>query len=309
MSKESQDTGNIVFFEHVNFEITDLGAAIYFYVEALGGTRDPYERTGPLITWVNFGQQQFHLLTKENNTSGEVIQGHIGLIVPSLDATLKSLQAAQKKYGNYHNFAYKFTLSDTVAHVPSHFLSSASRYIEVKGPWGNTFKIYENSDKIKYRGGLGIPYVEFLCRKGAAIKIGEFYKRFVGAPYTHGEEGGAVFSKVVVGPKQLLIFRETDEKVEPTTYHICIYIADFSGTYEKFSKNNLLFTKHKFDDKCETIEDALSYSQFRFNQIVDPDNLTDELFIMEHEVRSLCHPFYMRPLVNKTGNVGIYCKQ
>lgn len=52
---KSQDLGNVVFLEHINLEITDLGAAIVFYIEGLGFTRDPYERTGPTTTWVNAG--------------------------------------------------------------------------------------------------------------------------------------------------------------------------------------------------------------------------------------------------------------
>jgi len=39
--------------------------------------------------------------------------------------------------------------------------------------------------------------------------------------------------------------------------------------------------------------------QYRFTKIVDPDKPSEVLFEIEHEVRSLTHPMYMRPLINR----------
>jgi hypothetical protein len=39
--------------------------------------------------------------------------------------------------------------------------------------------------------------------------------------------------------------------------------------------------------------------QFRFVDIVDPKS-NKKLFSIEHEVRSMKHPLYKRPLVNRT---------
>jgi len=314
---QTQDVGNVLHLEHINLEVTDLGACTVFYMEALGLTRDPFQRVGPGTSWVNIGLSQFHIITKEGQEKGEVIDGHVGLIVPSIDDVIKSLKAAVVKYKNFHNYSYKFELEENLSSVgksiPSPFLSDISRYINVTCPWGNTFRIYENNESINYRGGLGIAYIELFCNKGTAAKIGTFYQKFLGTPPAlvgqQVENGDLAFAKVIIGPKQVLVFRETDRKVAYSTYHFCIYIADFSGTYHKFAKNNLFFTKHKFDDKCETIEQALFYSQFRFDRIVDPDNISEVLFVLEHEVRSVVHPNYLRPLVNRSGNVGIYCNQ
>jgi len=313
MSKRevSQDVGNIVLFEHVNLEITDLTRAIIFYVEAVGLTRDPFKATGPLVTWINLGYQQFHLLTREGKEKGEVILGHIGIIVPSIDHVLRSLKNADVKYKGYHDYKSNYHVVETVTSVPSPFLHDVSRYINITCPWGNTFRVYENNEKINYKGGLGLLYVEQLCKRGTAAKIGAFYHKYLGSPPTVVEttEDGVDFVSVVVGPKQVLIYKETDQPIEYSTYHFCIYIADFSGSYKKVAKDNLLYTKHKFDDKCDTLEQALQNSQFRINTIVDPDNVSDVVFAVEHEVRSLVHPAYLRPLVNKTGNVGIFCNQ
>ncbi len=39
--------------------------------------------------------------------------------------------------------------------------------------------------------------------------------------------------------------------------------------------------------------------QYRFTKIVDPDKPSEVLFEIEHEVRSLTHPMYLRPLINR----------
>ncbi len=39
-------------------------------------------------------------------------------------------------------------------------------------------------------------------------------------------------------------------------------------------------------------------NQYRFQDIIDPDN-GKVVFTIEHEVRSMRHPLYLRPLVNR----------
>jgi hypothetical protein len=64
-----------------------------------------------------------------------------------------------------------------------------------------------------------------------------------------------------------------------------IYITDFSGPYRRLLERNLV-----------SQED--NQYQYRFKDIVD---LKDgrHLFTVEHEVRSVTHPMYLRPLVNR----------
>jgi hypothetical protein len=45
------------------------------------------------------------------------------------------------------------------------------------------------------------------------------------------------------------------------------------------------------------MEDVRNY-QFRFKDIADPES-GERLFEIEHEVRSLRHPMYYRPFVNR----------
>src|SRR5215471_3418066 len=79
-----EDVGNIVLLEHVNVQVPDQAVAMMFYIMGMGFTRDPYLNIGLGNMWANVGEQQFHLPTRP----AQVIQGHIGVVVPDL-GTLK----------------------------------------------------------------------------------------------------------------------------------------------------------------------------------------------------------------------------
>ena len=68
-------------------------------------------------------------------------------------------------------------------------------------------------------------------------------------------------------------------------HHIQIYIADFSGPYEKLLTWGLI------------TEESSQY-QYRFEDIIDL-NTGKTLFKLDHEMRSLTHPLFARPLVNR----------
>src|SRR5215207_2669208 len=86
--RTTEDVGNIVKLEHVNVTMPDQRLATLYYISALGLTRDPYLMTGVDNMWVNVGESQFHLPTKEP----QVFRGCIGLVVPDLDALLARLR-------------------------------------------------------------------------------------------------------------------------------------------------------------------------------------------------------------------------
>src|SRR6266540_197769 len=81
--RTAQDIGNILSMEHVNVTIPDQQMAQTFYAAGLGLTRDPYMMVGPENMWINVGQQQFHLPTREKP---QVLRGIIGLVMPDLEA-------------------------------------------------------------------------------------------------------------------------------------------------------------------------------------------------------------------------------
>ncbi len=86
--RTTQDVGNILALEHVNVTVPDQTAALLFYVSGLGFTRDPYMMVGPENMWINVGQQQFHLPTRDP----QVVPGHIGVVVPDLEGYLSRNQ-------------------------------------------------------------------------------------------------------------------------------------------------------------------------------------------------------------------------
>jgi len=93
-------------------------------------------------------------------------------------------------------------------------------------------------------------------------------------------------ARVEVGIGQYLTFRETDNEIPLYDgHHIQIYVADFSGPYSKLLDKGL-------------ISEESDQHQYRFKDIADPET-SEILFTIEHEVRSMRHPLFMRPLVNR----------
>ena len=125
--------------------------------------------------------------------------------------------------------------------------------------------------------------------------IARFYEQIVHAPSRVEKVDGTKSARVKVGHGQELIFSETRKKLpEFDGHHIQVYVADFSGPYNRLLERGLV-----------SQED--SQYQYRFKDIVDPDN-GEHLFTIEHEVRSLTHPLYARELVNRdpTQHIGNY---
>ncbi|MBM4298062.1 MAG: hypothetical protein FJ143_10015 [Deltaproteobacteria bacterium] len=259
-----EDVGNIISLEHVNVQISDQSQATLFYVVGLGGTRDPYLNVGLNNMWINFGEQQFHLPTREP----QVIDGFIGLVFPDLDALEIRLQsAAQGLKGS------KYSCRREADHLL------------VTCPWGNRFRCYASREEFGDMT-LGMPYVEFMVPPGSAAGILRFYQSAFSAPTSleHDREGEC--GRVTIGRHQALLFRETDQPITPYDgHHVAIYVANFSRPYG--------FLKER-----GAITEEVRNHQFRFKELVDPADGKGK-FLLEHEVRSLRHPMYHRPFVNR----------
>ena len=257
----SQDVGNIVLFEHVNLTVPNQETATDFYVDGLGFTRDPYLMVGTRNMWVNCGRQQFHLPKGDPQR----FRGVMGIVVPNLDALENRLHSAGKRLEGTR-FSWR----------------RAGAHVDVTCPWGNRFRAHPAG--AGYGGPQGIPYLEMPIAKGASAGVARFYRSVMGAPAEI--EGGSVH--VNAGPGQRLVFREGEgHDAEYDGHHLAIYVADFSGPHRALSERGLV-----------TRED--NPHQFRFVDIVAPRG-KKVLFSIEHEVRSLHHPLYGRPLVNRTG--------
>jgi hypothetical protein len=257
----NEDVGNILLMEHVNVRIPDQGLATLFYVVGLGFTRDPDMMVGLNNMWLNLGEQQFHVPTG----AAQVLPGHIGLVIPDLDALERRLEAIKP---GLEGTKYTWSREDG--------------YIAATCPWGNQFRCYAPDARF---GSItrGVPYVEFLVDPGTAEGIARFYQRALKAPAT--AEGGV--ARVQAGTYQELVYRESDEpRPEYDGHHIAVYILNFSEPFE-------------FMRERELVSEDVRNHQFRFVNIVDPDS-GKPLHKIEHEVRGARHALYRRPLANRT---------
>lgn len=263
--RKAEDLGNITGLEHVNLQIPDQSLATLFYIQGLGLTRDPYMNTGLANMWVNVGKSQFHLPTGDP----WVLRGAIALVTPDRGQLLKRLDSVKKQLAGT-----KFAVKEN------------NDYVEVTCPWGNKFNMH--SPDIERFGAinLGMPYLQFDVPKGTAKGIEKFYRKLFDAKTSLEGNGSGKTARINVGLGQDLLFRETKGKLpDYDGHHIQVYVQDFSGPYKELMKRDLL------------TEESNAY-QYRWEHIVDPDT-NEVLFEIEHEIRSMTHPLYMRPLVNR----------
>ena len=262
--RAAEDLGNSIHLEHVNVQVPDQRLATLFYAAGLGLTRDPYLMVSDTNMWINVGRSQFHL----PSGSPQVVRGHTGIVMQGREALLNRLAAVAKK------------LDGTRFGFHEH-----NDYVEATCPWGNRMRCYEPDAARFGRVALGIPYVEFDVPVGTAKRIADFYPPIMGTP-AHLSNGDATVARVQMGKNQYLQFRETDRpQPDFDGHHVQMYIVDFSGPYRRLQERNLI-----------SVED--NQYQYRFQDIVDLES-GKLLFSVEHEVRSVTHPMYLRPLVNR----------
>src|SRR4029434_4287318 len=175
-----EDVGNIVLLEHANAQVPDQAVAMTFYIIGMGFTRDPYLNIGLGNMWANVGEQQFHLPTRP----AQVIQGHIGVVVPDL-GTLKDRLASVEQGLAGTKFRW----------------SVEANHIAVTCPWGNRFQCYPAGPAFGDMA-LGLPYVEFLVGPGQAASIARFYDQVLGAPTTTESSEQGTLCRVKIGRNQ-----------------------------------------------------------------------------------------------------------
>lgn len=260
-----EDLGNSVGLEHLNLTIPDQQVATLFYVTGMGLTRDPYLVTGLENMWINIGRSQFHLPMGQPQR----VRGHIGMVMPDLDALQKRLAAVKDRLAQTR-FAF----------------ASRGDHVEVTCPWGNTIRCYRPDEKRFGRIRLGLPYIAFSVPKGAADGIARFYRQIIGAPAELESGDGGARARVSVGMGQQLLFNETEGALPPYDgHHLQLYVVNFSGPHRQLEERGL-------------ITEESNQHQYRFKEIVDPES-RKTLYELEHEIRSVTHPLYARPLVNR----------
>jgi len=272
--RNAQVVGNIVHLEHFNVVIGDQRLATLFYVVGLGGTRDPYIFAGLENMWVNFGRTQVHLPNRGTNPKPEVVRGTAGFVVPSLEEAKKRLEHAgneMKRIAPETKNKFSWREKDGT--------------LEATCPWGNRVRLHAPAPQFG-RTDLGLVYVDFDVPQGTAEGIARFYNEIMRAPARFEKNR----TSVNIGRDQKLHFTETAAPLpEYDNHHIQIYIADFATPYHWLKERGLI--------NMET--DA---EEWRFQWITDPKD-GRKLFQIEHEVRSMKHRLFARPLVNRNHGV------
>ncbi len=259
--RDMEDVGNLIALEHVNVTVPDQRLATLFYVVGMGFTRDPYLSIGDDNMWINLGRQQFHLPTR----GPQVLRGHVGIVVPDLGALGTRLNGVRDKLAGTR-FGYV----------------EGEGSLTVTCPWGNELRCYAPQPRFGDMT-LGMPYVEFSVARGAAQGIARFYEQAFGVDGIVALDGGS--ATIRIGRDQALVFREDDSTVPYDGHHIAVYVADFAGPH-RFLKTRGLVTEES------------DQHQYRFKDLIDPESGA-RLFEIEHEIRSLTHPMWGRPFVNR----------
>ena len=261
-----QSAGNIVHMEHVNLMIPEQPSALLFYITGLRLTRDPYLMTGLDNMWINMGRSQFHLPRRD--PSPQILRGTIGLVVPDLEEIETSLNSVKEQLsGSAFSFERKHN------------------YVEAICPWGNKLKIHEPAAEYGSMQ-LGMPYVEISAPRASSKKIARFYQEILGAKVSTNLRHGVPCASITIGAAQFIHFVETDiPQPDYDGHHVAIYIADFATPYRKLRERDLISRE---SDEHE----------WRFIDVIDLDT-NETIFQIEHEVRSVTHPLYARPLINR----------
>ena len=157
--------------------------------------------------------------------------------------------------------------------------------VEATCPWGNRIRCHAPEARFG-PVTLGMPYVEFTVPVGAAEGIARFYRDILGALSGTGEDERGRHAHVAAGEGSALVFREAD--ATPPAYdghHVRDLDPGFLGPHRRLLERG-------------AITEESDPHQYRFQDIVDPAS-GRVLFTVEHEVRSMKHPMFARPLVNR----------
>jgi hypothetical protein len=221
---------------------------------------------------VNFGRTQVHLPSR--GAKPEVLGGTAGFVVPSLDELVKRLEHAGKE------------MKRVAPDLPNKFSFRRQKdFVEATCPWGNRVRCHAPALAFG-RTELGLAYVDFDVPEGTAEGIARFYNEIMRVPARFDKNR----TSVNVGRDQHLYFTETAAPLpEYDNHHIQVYIADFASPYHWLKERDLI--------SMET--DA---EEWRFQWITDPRD-GRKLFQIEHEVRSMKHRLFNRPLVNRNHGV------
>ncbi|MGI9402857.1 MAG: hypothetical protein ACR2O0_16485 [Rhizobiaceae bacterium] len=262
------EIGGIVHLDHVNFETPDQEMATTFYIAGLGLTRDPYRRTDEQNMGINIGMQQFHLPRRGEQTPP--FRGVVGLVIPDMNGVRKRFDLLEE-LKKFEGTPYRWEEEDGSALLTS--------------PFGVQFRLHP-ADTIPFLRPLGIAYVDVSVPPGTADGIAKFYSRITRAPAEVFNIEGNKTAVVGAGPYQQIRFVERGLPDYSThSMHISYHATNYNEIREMVAAHGSLMGSGQGE-------------VFFFDKIFDPDT-GEVIFAINNEVRSIYHPDFMRPLINR----------
>eukprot|EP00884_Botryococcus_braunii_P020811 jgi/Botrbrau1/7413/Bobra.0112s0013.1 len=298
----SQDVGGLIHLEYVKLEVPDLEIARLFYAEGLGLTADPgtlaSDRGRPQVVWYNIGRQQFHIVKRGVQRT----PGFVELVLPDLDIVEEQLHDVRPLLAGT-DFWF-----DRVADK-----ADGSDELLVRDPWGQRFTIHKPSPAFPFK--MGISGLNLPCRMGLSHDIGIFYKFMFNARVQFVDDELCI---VQAGPGCQLIFVEdpdvSDHQIAYEGCQLGVYVGNFSEAFQAIESAGLVLADFDYRELSASMEAALEKREFQFQDIVvlrgppaaangNSDNgvlpSRTQLYRLHHEVKSLYHPRFMRPLFNR----------
>lgn len=263
------EIGGIIHLEHFNFEVLEHDLATAFFINGLGFTRDPYRRTDETNIGINIGLQQFHLPRRGKRTPPFI--GEVGLIVPQIPI-IKARLDRLDKLGKFDGSEY--AIDDVNEDI-----------MRVRTPYGVRL-ILHRAGSIPFLHPLGLTYVDIPVMPGKAEAVADFYRRVMGAPAEISLLDGEISAVVTFGAHQYVRYRERErDDYDLHDFHVACYVSNYNEIRDRVVEQGSL----KGDGFGQI---------FFFDEIFDPDN--GEMIVrFQQEIRSIYHPDFMRPLVNR----------
>ncbi len=269
------EIGGIVHLEHFNHEVIDHEAAGTFYIHALGFTRDPYQRTDITNMGVNIGLEQFHLPRTGRPTPP--FYGEIAVVHPDIAGVRERLARIDGE-GRLAGTRYELLDDDGMSLV-------------VRSPYGIAIRLIPEGS-VPFAQPIGIPRVDIPIRAGKAAGIVDFFRQIMGAPAEIETIEGETTAVVTYGPFQTVRFRERQmEDYGLYRFHLAYYVTGYNEMCRKV-----------IDAGHAAPEDGARQT-LTFPAIFEPKSGKPVLDFVQ-EVRSLHHPDFMRPYVNRWPGVS-----
>ncbi|PSC74066.1 phosphatidate cytidylyltransferase [Micractinium conductrix] len=195
--------------------------------------------------------------------------------------------------------------------------------IAVTCPWGQRFLLVDDAPGFPW--AAGIYEVQLPCFSGTAHLIGRFYSEVLGARVVGGGSGSSGGARegggggagaecsVYLGPGSRLRFTEDPSLGERrpeavrrlwSGWHLAFYVARFRPGFEAALRLGVNMLDHPYRDKSPDLAAALTNAQYRFKEVVQLDAFGQRgelMYCLGHEVRSMHHPSFARPLYNRPG--------